>query len=93
MNEEDEEEINPANAAILQAVEDQIASPLTPYVAETAERLRREVDDLEEGEEKRLIAFCLLDEMNRMVAEDRKFDEQRYRTMLDLLPMMPEGRD
>ena len=87
----EDSELNPASRELLSAVEAQIASPETPYVAETAERLRKEVPDLEEGEEKRLIAYCLLDEMDRLIVEERGFDEKRYQNMLGLLPVMPEN--
>ena len=39
-----------------------------------------------------MIAFCLADEIESLGFEKRDFSEDRYKTLLDLLPIMPEAR-
>ena len=39
-----------------------------------------------------MLAFCLADEIEAMMADDRDFDSNRYLILLELLPVMPEGR-
>ncbi|MGJ8697597.1 MAG: hypothetical protein ACSHYF_14865 [Verrucomicrobiaceae bacterium] len=76
---------------LLPAIEEQLASPDTRYVAETLDRLLTD-QEIDEQEAKAMLAFCLADEMEAMLREDRPFAEARYRTLLDLLPALPEGR-
>ena len=76
---------------LLPAIDEQIDSPQTPYVREAFVRLLDE-PDIDEEEAKAMLAFCLADEMESMMTEDRKFNEDRYKLMLSLLPVMPEGR-
>jgi hypothetical protein len=76
---------------LIPAVEEQLTSPATPYVRETLDRLLTE-PDIEEDEAKAMIAFCLADEIESLGAEKRDFSEDRYKTLLTLLPIMPEGR-
>ncbi|MGE9266634.1 MAG: hypothetical protein ACQKBY_00955 [Verrucomicrobiales bacterium] len=78
-------------AQLLPAVEEQLASPDTPYVAETYQRLLTH-DDIDAEEAKNLIAFCLADELEALEREERPFNAERYQTLLSLLPTMPEGR-
>ncbi|MDA8964637.1 hypothetical protein N9H09_00495 [bacterium] len=76
---------------LIPAVEEQLTSPATPYVRETLDRLLTE-PDIEGDEAKAMIAFCLADEIESLGAEKRDFSEDRYKTLLALLPIMPEGR-
>lgn len=76
---------------LLPAVEEQMASPDTPYVRATFARLLRD-PDIEEEEAKAMIAFCLADELEAVAREGRSFDAERYEMLLTLLPAMPEGR-
>lgn len=74
--------------ALLPAVQEQLESPETPYVkAEFTRLVEREGLTPEQGME--AIALCLADEANRMLIDNRKFDEKRYRELLGALP----GRD
>lgn len=74
---------------LLPAVEQQMSSPETPFVASTFARLIKS-DDIDEDEARRMIAFCLADESERMRQESRPFSLERYQQLLDLLPTMPE---
>lgn len=74
---------------LLPAVEQQMESPETPFVAATFSRLIA-LDDIDADEARRLIAFCLADESERMREEERAFNLERYQHLLDLLPTMPE---
>ncbi len=74
---------------LIPAVEEQLASPETGYVRAAFERLLLE-PDIDDAEAKKMIAVCLADEMERMLKEAREFEERRYRTMLELLPTLPE---
>ena len=76
---------------LLAAVEQQLASPQTKYVAKTLERLKRA--GLEENEAKSQIALCLGGEMDRVLRNRRGFDENAYRAALDELPLEPENDD
>lgn len=76
---------------LLPAIEEQLASPDTPYVREAYERILTE-PDIEEEEAKAMLAFCLADEVEAMMATERPFDVDRYQMLLSLLPVMPEGR-
>ena len=75
----------------LPAIEEQLNSPETPYVREAFDRILNE-PDIEEEEAKAMLAFCLADEIEAMMAGEREFDGKRYLMLLELLPVMPEGR-
>lgn len=70
---------------LLAAVEQQLESPQTPYVAKTFARLVKL--GMEEAEAKTQIALCLGEEMDQVLRKRRAFDEKAYRTSLDGLPM------
>jgi hypothetical protein len=72
---------------LLPAVEEQLTSPATPYVAKTLARLLALGEDPPEA--RRLIAFCLADEANRMMIDRRPFDPKRYQALLAALPELP----
>jgi hypothetical protein len=76
---------------LLPAVEEQLNSPETPYVREAFDRILTE-PDIEEEEAKAMLAFCLADEIEAMMANERDFDGNRYQMLLELLPVMPEGK-
>jgi hypothetical protein len=76
---------------LLPLIAQQLESPDTPYVREAFERLLAE-PDIDEEEARAMLAFCLADELEAMGTEDRGFDTERYRMILQLLPVMPEGR-
>ncbi len=76
---------------LLPAIEEQLASPETPYVRETYERILEE-PDIDEEEAKAMLAFCLADEIEAMMTKERPFDSDRYEMLLSLLPVMPEGK-
>ena len=74
---------------LIPAVEQQIASPETPFVRAAFERLLTEAD-IDEAEAKKMIALCLADETERMMDDESAFDLARYQTLLGLLPTLPE---
>ena len=76
---------------LLPAIEEQLNSPETPYVREAFHRILTK-PDIEEEEAKAMLAFCLADEVEAMMADERDFDSNRYQMLLELLPVMPEGR-
>ena len=71
---------------LLLAVEQQLVSPQTPYVAKTLARLVGL--GIEESEAKTQIALCLGEEMERILGSRKPFDEKSYRTDLDGLPLL-----
>ncbi len=71
-------------ADLLTAVEQQISSPQTPYVAATLQRLLKL--GMEASEAKSQIALCLGEEMDEVLRKRRAFDEKAYRTSLNALP-------
>lgn len=73
---------------LLAAVEQQLVSPQTKYVAKTLERLVKA--GLEETEARHQIALCLGEEMDAVLRNKRGFDEKAYRAALDALPMEAE---
>lgn len=73
---------------LLAAVEQQLVSPQTKYVAKTLERLVKA--GLEETEARHQIALCLAEEMDAVLRNKRGFDEKAYRAALDALPMEAE---
>ena len=76
---------------LLPAIEEQLNSPETPYEREAFDRILTE-PDIEDEEAKAMLAFCLADEIEAMMADEREFDSNRYQMLLTLLPVMPEGR-
>jgi glycerol-3-phosphate dehydrogenase len=70
---------------LLAAVEQQLASPQTRYVAKTLARLVS--SGIEENEAKHQIALCLGEEMDAVLRHKRGFDETAYREALDALPL------
>ena len=73
---------------LITAVEQQMASPQTPYVGKTFERLT--AAGMEEDEAKSQIAVCLGEEMEKILKTKKPFDEKSYRGALDALPLDPE---
>ena len=73
---------------LIAAVEQQITSPQTPYVAKTLARLTKL--GLDESEAKTQIALCLGEEMDNILRTRKGFDEKAYRAALDALPHPPE---
>lgn len=72
---------------LLAAVEQQLASPQTKYVAKTLDRLKKA--GLDETEAKTQIAIRLGEQMDEMM-RTKRFDETAYREALDALPMEEE---
>ena len=70
---------------LIAAVEQQLTSPQTPYVAQTFARLVKL--GIPEADAKSQIALCLGEEMDQVLRNRRGFDEKAYRTSLDGLPM------
>lgn len=70
---------------LIAAVEQQLSSPQTPYVAKTLARLT--ALGLQETEAKSQIALCLGEEMDQVLRKRRGFDENAYRASLESLPM------
>lgn len=75
-------------SSLLPAVDEQLASPDTPYVHTTYQRLLASGESPDSA--RQLIAFCLADEANRMLIDHRPFDPSRYQTLLALLPNLPD---
>jgi hypothetical protein len=75
-------------ADLLAAVEQQLASPQTRYVATTLARLV--ILGLEEAEAKVQMALSLGTEMDQFLRHHRAFDEAAYRAALDALPFPTE---
>lgn len=73
---------------LLAAVEQQLASPQTKYVAKTLDRLKKA--GLDETEAKTQIAIRLGEQMDEMM-RTKRFDETAYREALDALPMEEES--
>lgn len=70
---------------LIAAVEQQLTSPQTPYVAKAFARLLKL--GIDESEAKSQIALCLGEEMDQVLRKRRSFDEKAYRASLDALPM------
>ncbi|MFD0895297.1 hypothetical protein KBB96_20830 [Luteolibacter ambystomatis] len=70
---------------LLAAVEQQLTSPQTKYVAKTLERLLKL--NVPEAEAKEQIALCLGQEMDAAYRKRRGFDEKSYKGLLDELPV------
>jgi hypothetical protein len=74
---------------LLAAVEQQLVSPQTKYVAKTYGRLLKA--GLGEDAAKRQIALCLGEQMDEMMRKKQGFDENAYREALDELPLDEEN--
>ena len=74
---------------LIAAVEQQLTSPQTPYVAKAFARLLQL--GLDESEAKSQIAICLGEEMDNILRTRKPFDEKAYRASLDALPMVGEA--
>jgi len=68
---------------LLNAVEQQLASPQTRYVAKALERLTSK--GMSEKDAKASIAACLGEETDAMWRSKRSFDEKSYREKLDAI--------
>ena len=77
-------------ATLLPAIEQQLQSEDTPFVRTTHDRLVA-TGDCDSEEAKHMIALCLADETERMLADGRPFDLGRYKMLLELLPTLPAG--
>lgn len=73
-----------AKKLILEAVDNQINSPETPYVKEHYQRLVSE--GIKKKEAKRMLGCLLAVEMWEMQKYDRDFDEMEYIKKLEKLP-------
>lgn len=80
---------DPEILALFPAIEEQLTSVETPYVKTAFESLLAE-DDIDEPEAKYMLAFCLADEIDKMMSEERPFNLERYQMLLALLPTLPE---
>ena len=80
-----EPEFNPiVQAAMLEAVENQLRDEDPPETKQTYERLLREGFSSEES--KKLIGAAILIEMNEMVRRNEKFKLERFVAELERLP-------
>lgn len=70
---------------LIAAVEQQLVSSQTKYVAKAFERMLEA--GLEAAEAKRQIAMCLGEELDEVMRKKRGFDEKAYRAALDELPL------
>lgn len=73
---------------LLAAIDQQLASPRTRYVALTLARLLRL--GIAEGEAREQLALCLGETLEEMVRSRRGFDEAAYQAALDALPLTDE---
>jgi hypothetical protein len=73
---------------LLTAVEQQLASPHTRYVATTHARLV--ACGLADATAKAQIAWCLGEQLDAVLRQRRGFDEPAYRAALDALPFDDE---
>lgn len=76
---------------LLAAIEQQLTSPQTPYVAKTLARLLKL--GLEETDAKTQIALCLGEQMDAILRTRKPFDEKAYRASLDELPLAEEEEE
>ncbi len=76
---------------LLAAVEQQLASPQTRYVAAT--RVRLEKLGLSAADAKDQIALCLGEAMDQVLRHHRPFDQAAYRASLDALPFPNDEED
>lgn len=78
---------DPARAAILEAVENQLRDNNPPITQETFTRLMMEGFSAEEA--KKLISFALANEISEIMNNKEPFDEERYSQNLRNLPDIP----
>lgn len=83
----DEEQSEQARAAIMNAVETQLADGDPPEAVETMERLLAEGYPRDEAI--RLIGCVLADEMFQIMKHEREYDGDRYVGLLRKLPDLP----
>lgn len=76
---------------LLIAIEQQLASPQTPYVRKTLDRLVKL--GVEEADAKTQIAICLGEQMDEVMRTKKPFDEKAYRAALEELPFPEEDED
>ena len=79
------------NAAILQAVDNQLRAGDPPEARQTLDRLL--ASGLSEQESRRLIACALINEIWSVTTTGQPYDAARYIATLERLPEMPEGWD
>ena len=73
---------------LIPAVEQQLESPATPFVKDHFDALIEAGESADEA--KKMIALCLADETNRMFIEKRDFDLERYASLIEELPDLPQ---
>jgi len=76
---------------LLAAIDQQLTSPQTKYVATTLSRLLKL--GVPEADAKSQLALCLGEALEEMVRRHRSFDEPAYRAALDALPLVEEPED
>ncbi len=76
---------------LLIAIDQQIASPQTPYVRKTLDRLVKL--GVEEADAKTQIAICLGEQMDEVMRTKKPFDEKAYRAALEELPFADEEEE
>ncbi|MGD7652440.1 MAG: hypothetical protein ACQCXQ_04440 [Verrucomicrobiales bacterium] len=81
----------PIPAEMLNAVEQQLTSPKTPYVTKTLARLVK--SGLSESDAKIQIAIVLGEQMADMLKRNRPFNEKLYKQSLNELPMLPDEEE
>lgn len=77
-----------AEAALIEAVENQLAAGQPAAVQATLNKLTLVGHEREESLQ--LMALVLANEIRHMLAEDRPFDAARYEALLRQLPELPE---
>ena len=83
----DEEQSEQAKAAILKAVESQLADGDPPEAAQTLERLLAEGHSRDDAVQ--LIGSALADELFEIMKHEREYDHSRYVRLLNQLPETP----
>jgi len=73
---------------LIAAVDQQLESPRTAYVAKTLKRLQK--SGLDEEQAKEQIAICLGEEMDQVLRKKRGFNEKAYQESLAELPFDSE---
>jgi len=76
---------------LVAAVEQQLVSPQTPYVAKTYDRLIKL--GVPEQEAKEQIALCLGQESDAAYRKRRGFDEKAYKALLNELPVAADEEE
>ncbi len=66
---------------LLDAVDQQLTSPATPFVSKTLDRLMKE--GMERDEAREAIARCLAEEADQVMRSGRAFDLDGYRKSLE----------